>query len=101
MNRMAPSVGTIELPINTLLPNDETRPDEVLPPKKVSGITLPQNGNISVAHRFLGHGNRDSRVDIEDYDFALGLKGQFVSGITMTHKSDIIVTTTSRRLVHT
>ena len=64
MSRMAPSVGTIELPL-----------------QERSGITLPMDGKIFVAHRFLGHGNRDTRVDIEDYDLALGLKGQFESGI--------------------
>ncbi len=83
MSRMAPSVGTIELPRDTLLPYDEngqTILEEVL--KEISGITLPTDGNIFVAHRFLGHGNRDSRVDIEDYHLTLGLKGQFVSGIS-------------------
>ena len=80
MNRMAPSVGTIELPHNTLLPYDEN--GQTIVEEVFSGIEKPTDGNISVAHRFLGHGNRDSRVDIEDYDLALGLKGQFVSGIS-------------------
>ena len=81
MSRMAPSVGTIELPNDTELPNGNSIVDEVLPLQERSGITLPTNGSIFVAHRFLGHGNRDTRVDIENYDLALGLKGQFVSGI--------------------
>ena len=81
MSRMAPSVGTIELPIDTELPNGNSIVDEVLPMQERSGITLPADGNIFVAHRFLGHGNRDTRVDIENYDLALGLKGQFESGI--------------------
>ncbi len=79
MSRMAPSVGTFELPYDTMLPNGQTIVDEAV--TDTSGITLPTDGNIFVAHRFLGHGNRDTRVDIEDYDLALGLKGQFVSGI--------------------
>ena len=81
MSRMAPSVGTIELPIDTELPNGNSIVDEVLPMQERNGITLPTDGSIFVAHRFLGHGNRDTRVDIEDYDLALGLKGQFESGI--------------------
>ena len=79
MSRMAPSVGTFELPYDTMLPNGQTIVDEVV--TDTMDITLPTDGNIFVAHRFLGHGNRDTRVDIEDYDLALGLKGQLVSGI--------------------
>ena len=81
MSRMAPSVSTVKLPNDTELPNGKSIVDEVLPMDKRSGINLSKGRNIFVTHRFLGHGNRDSRVDLEDYDLALGLKGQFVSGI--------------------
>ena len=36
---------------------------------------FPQN--ITVAHRFVGHGNRQWDLDLEEYDLALGLRGDF------------------------
>ena len=37
--------------------------------------------NITVAHRFLGHGNRQWDEDIEEYDFPLGVEGQMTDTI--------------------
>ena len=36
---------------------------------------------LRVAHRFVGHGNRDWRTDLEEYDLTLGMQGRFASGI--------------------
>lgn len=37
--------------------------------------------HITVAHRFLGHGNRQWDSDLEEYDLALGLRGNIIDDI--------------------
>ncbi len=41
--------------------------------------TLPDK--LRVAHRFVGHGNRDWLTDKQEYDLTLGLRGRFARGI--------------------
>ena len=36
---------------------------------------------ILAFHRFVGHGNRDDSVELDEYDFVLGLEGNFDNGI--------------------
>ena len=70
--RYAPSVGTFELTSDTLK-------QELL---EGLGITdSPDSATLYLAHRFLGHGNREWRTDLEEYDFTVGLHGQFAAGI--------------------
>ena len=40
---------------------------------------LPER--VRVAHRFVGHGNRDWRTDLEEYDLTLGVQGRSAGGI--------------------
>ena len=68
--RYAPSVGTF-----SFTPSEALRRQLLQDP----GIgTLPDR--LSVAHRFVGHGNRDWRTDLEEYDFTLGVRGRRFSG---------------------
>ena len=41
--------------------------------------TLPDK--VFVAHRFVGHGNRNWRTDTDEYDVTLGFRGRFLDGI--------------------
>ncbi len=43
-------------------------------------VDLP--GGTVVFHRYAGHGDRSFRTDVEEYDFTVGVKGQFGSGIS-------------------
>ena len=36
---------------------------------------------LTVNHRFVSHGNRDSRTDLDEYDITLGLRGQLARGL--------------------
>ncbi len=68
--RYAPSVGTF-----SFTPSEALRRQLLQDP----GIgTLPDR--LSVAHRFVGHGNRDWRTDLEEYDFTLGVRSRRFSG---------------------
>ncbi len=70
--RYAPSVDTFQLVSDTL--KQELLQD--------LGITEPPDtATLLLAHRFLGHGNREWRTDQEEYDFTLGLHGQFANSI--------------------
>ena len=40
--------------------------------------TLPET--LALAHRFIGHGNREWDTDLEEYDLTLGLQGKFADG---------------------
>ena len=69
--RYAPSVGTFPFrPSQSLAqrllgdPQIDTAPDEV-----------------AVAHRFIGHGNREWDTDFEEYDLTLGLQGELGEGM--------------------
>ena len=70
--RYAPSVGSFDLTSDTLK-------QELL-----QGLGInesPDSAMLRLAHRFIGHGNRKWRTDVEEYDLTVGLHGQFASGI--------------------
>ena len=70
LERYAPSVGTFAVPSATLeshLPPDpriDSLPEEVL-----------------VAHRFIGHGNREWHTTLDEHDLTFGVEGQLADGI--------------------
>ena len=69
--RYAPSVGTFSFtPSETL--KQRLRQDPEID-------TLPDK--VFLAHRFVGHGNRDWRTDTDEYDVTLGFRGRFVDRI--------------------
>ncbi len=69
--RYAPSVGTF-----SFTPPAELRSEL----QRDLGISdIPDR--IRVAHRFIGHGNRDWRTDLEEYELTLGVRGRFAVGI--------------------
>ena len=72
--RFAPSVGTFVLTgaSEGLLQaiNDK------------AGSTIADDDDLLVAaHRFVGHGNRDWRTDIEEYDATAGVEGRLAEGL--------------------
>ena len=76
LERFAPSVGTFAVPSATLedqLPADQ----KLLSDSQID--SLPEN--LDVAHRFIGHGNREWLATLEEYDVTFGLEGQFADGI--------------------
>ena len=70
LKRYAPSVGTFAVDSDALS-------GELLPDSEID--TLPDT--VNVAHRFIGHGNREWRATLEEYDLTLGLEGQVAAGI--------------------
>lgn len=60
-------------------------PTEGLKQSLISRISELDSSNfpekITVAHRFLGHGNRQWDSDLEEYDFLLGVKGKIKDDI--------------------
>ena len=60
-------------------------PDEMLRNSLIERIEGLDESNfpehITVAHRFLGHGNRQWDSDLEEYDIALGLRGDIKDSI--------------------
>ena len=71
--RFAPSVDTFSFtPSNALSEGTlDTLEQDVGP--------LPDK--VTVDHRFVGHGNRDWRTDLDEYDLTLGFRGRFVDTI--------------------
>ena len=47
----------------------------------VPGLNIPDGGRVSIAHRFVGHGNRDWRWTWDEHNLALGIRGEFASGL--------------------
>lgn len=48
----------------------------------IPGLEVPASGSVTVAHRFVGHGNRNWRWDWDSRDLALGLRGEIDAGVT-------------------
>ena len=69
--RYAPSVGTFSFTPSNALERQLLQDPEI--------GALPDK--LRVSHRFLGHGNREWRTDLEEYDLTLGLEGRFAGGI--------------------
>ena len=67
-------------------PNDfRFAPNEMLRNSLIENIEGLDESNFpqhtTVAHRFLGHGNRQGDSDLEEYDLALGLRGDIKDNI--------------------
>ena len=69
--RYAPPVGTFSFTPSEALKQKLRRDPEI--------DTFPDK--ILVAHRFVGHGNRDWRTDTDEYDLTLGFRGRFIDAI--------------------
>ena len=68
--RYAPSIGSFRFtPTQTIIDAINT----------AAGTTIAGDANdaYAVAHRFVGHGNRDWRADWDEYDVSVGMEGQF------------------------
>ena len=73
--RSAPVADKISLDLTQALWNDLSTD---LRPNAPDFTVLPDS--IDVGHTFAGHGTRDSRTDIEDYDLTVGVGGRFAGG---------------------
>ena len=71
--RYAPSVGEF-----TFSPSDTLR-QQLAADLDISIGDIPVE--IAAFHRFVGHGNRDWRTDLEEYDLTLGLRGRLGGGL--------------------
>ena len=69
--RYAPSVGTFSFTPSETLTQTLRQDPEI--------DTLPDK--VFVAHRFVGHGNRDWHTDTDEYDLTLGFRGQIFDNI--------------------
>lgn len=69
--RFAPSVGTFSFTPPEALKQKLRQDPEI--------DTLPNK--IFVAHRFVGHGNRDWHTDTDEYDLTLGFRGRVIDNI--------------------
>lgn len=41
-----------------------------------TGYAFPNQGAVTLLHRFVGHGNREWTTDLEEYEFTLGFQGK-------------------------
>ncbi len=95
--RWAPSVGTF-----SFTPTSELR-QKLLQDPEID--TLPDM--LRVSHRFVGHGNRTWRTDLEEYDITAGVRGKLIGnlnydGYLRYYRHDAVVdgdTFVSERLV--
>ena len=69
--RYAPSVGDFSFTPSEALKQTLRQDPEI--------DSLPDK--VRVAHRFVGHGNRDWRTDTDEYDVTLGFRGRFLDDI--------------------
>ena len=71
--RFAPSVGTFSfVPTGTIRSAINTD----------AGATIADaDDDFAVAHRFVGHGNRDWQTEYDAYDVSIGIEGQFAEDL--------------------
>ena len=74
--RYAPSVGTF-----TFTPSGSVKANLIENADGLTSANFPDDDEVTVAHRFVGHGNRDWRTDLKEYDLTLGLQGQLGTGL--------------------
>ena len=76
--RFAPSVGSFALTLDPVRNADLLRAIN-----EAAGSDFVADGNdfFSVAHRFVGFGNRDWRADSEEYDLTLGVEGRLTTDL--------------------
>ena len=70
LERYAPSVGTFSVEATVLADHLPT-----------TGEVGTYRDTVRVAHRFLGHGNREWLTTLDEYDVTLGLAGEVTDGI--------------------
>ena len=70
LERYAPSVGTFSVEATALADHLPT-----------TGEVGTYRDTVRVAHRFLGHGNREWLTTLDEYDVTLGLAGEVTDGI--------------------
>ncbi len=78
--RYAPSVGTFSFsPTQDII-------DEI---NNTAGATIADDDDaLAVAHRFVGHGNRDWHTDYDEYDVSVGVEGQFSADLGYSARVD-------------
>ena len=75
--RYAPSVDVFSVaPGESLLAAINASAREADPAFEATGEDV-----FSVAHRFIGHGNRDWKTDTEEYDFSASVEGRLAEGL--------------------
>ena len=91
--RYAPSVGTF-----TIVPNDKLLTDiNKAANNFVASNKMPDLDYFSVAHRFIGHGNRDWITDYDESDISATVKGKindnlgFEAQISNTREDGLVV----------
>ncbi len=74
--RYAPSVGTF-----SFTATGDVRTGLIDSVDDLTNANFPTDGEVTVSHRFVGHGNRDWRTELNEYDFTLGVRGQLGDGL--------------------
>ena len=75
--RYAPSVDVFSFtPSDSLLAEINESADGADP-----AFEAEKRDYFAIGHRFIGHGNRDWRLDKEEYDFSAGVEGQIREGL--------------------
>ena len=79
-SRYAPPVGTFSFdPTQDII-------DEI---NNTAGATIADNDDaLAVAHRFVGHGNRDWHTDYDEYDVSVGIGGRFSADLGYSARVD-------------
>ena len=80
-NRSAPSYGTFSFSVasNPALLNAINQEANKYEPARQ--FTVENNDIISVAHRFIGHGNRDSSSNYEEYNLSASVQGRLTEDL--------------------
>ena len=76
--RYAPSVGTFSVTPDATLLADINQSANATDPS----FTAVSGDTFAVAHRFIGHGNRDWRTSTEEYDVSASVKGRFTESLS-------------------
>ena len=76
--RYAPSVGTFSVTPDANLLADINQSANATDPS----FTAVSGDTFAVAHRFIGHGNRDWRTSTEEYDVSASVKGRFTDSLS-------------------
>ena len=72
----APPVGTFDIEAT-----GDVRQSLIDNTEGLDSTNFPADGEITVRHRFVGHGNREWREDVEEYGLILGIQGGLDDGL--------------------
>ena len=90
--RYAPSVDVFSFtPSDSLLAEINESADGADP-----AFEAEKRDYFAIGHRFIGHGNRDWRLDKEEYDFSAGVEGQIREGPSATTRRSASSSSTGR-----